>query len=106
MLSQVLQRTFIGLDFFDASINRVAAWVIRIRNMIKALLYGLLTLNENYCNCRMQRLHGSTGIVEDIKTLPFGDVWDEYCRREGVPVCGEWFNEVKKYEQDVLSKRG
>lgn len=102
-----LQRTFIGLDFFDASINRVAAWVIGMRNMIKALLYGLLTPNEKLLQLQDAKDYTAVlALLEDIKTLPFGDVWDEYCRREGVPVCGEWFNEVKKYEQDVLSKRG
>lgn len=102
-----LQRTFIGLDFFDASINRVAAWVIGMRNMIKALLYGLLTPNEKLLQLQDAKDYTAVLVLlEDIKTLPFGDVWDEYCRREGVPVCGEWFNEVKKYEQDVLSKRG
>lgn len=102
-----LQRTFIGLDFFDASINRVAAWVIGTRNMIKALLYGLLTPNEKLLQLQDAKDYTAVLVLlEDIKTLPFGDVWDEYCRREGVPVCGEWFNEVKKYEQDVLSKRG
>lgn len=102
-----LQRTFIGLDFFDASINRVAAWVIGMRNMIKALLYGLLTPNEKLLQLQDAKDYTAVLVLlEDIKTLPFGDVWDEYCHREGVPVCGEWFNEVKKYEQDVLSKRG
>ena len=78
-----------------------------MRNMIKALLYGLLTPNEKLLQLQDAKDYTAVLVLlEDIKTLPFGDVWDEYCRREGVPVCGEWFNEVKKYEQDVLSKRG
>ncbi len=100
-------RVLIGLDFFDASINRVAAWVIGARNVHKALLWALLTphgqlrvLQEGGDFTRLLMLQ------EDIKTLPFGDVWAEYCRREGVPEDGRWFPAVEAYENNVLKKRG
>ena len=100
-------RVLIGLDFFDASINRVAAWVIGARNVHKALLWALLTphgqlraLQEGSDFTRLLMLQ------EDIKTLPFGDVWAEYCRREGVPEDGRWFPAVEAYENNVLKKRG
>jgi L-rhamnose isomerase len=103
---QALQRVFIGLDFFDASINRIAAWVIGMRNMEKALLYGLLTPNTQLS--KMQDERDFTSILEtleEIKTLPFGDVWDTYCEQQGVPAGAAWYDEVKKYEKDVLFTR-
>ena len=101
-----LGRVFIGLDFFDASINRIAAWVIGMRNMQKALLYGLLTPNKELKEA--QDKADFTAVLaglEEIKTLPFGDVWAEFCKRNGVPVDGKWYADVKKYESDVLFKR-
>ena len=101
-----LQKVFIGLDFFDASINRIAAWVIGMRNMQKALLYGLLTPNKELKEAQDRAdftkvLQG----LEEIKTLPFGDVWAEFCQRNEVPVDGKWYPIVKEYEKDVLFKR-
>ena len=101
-----LDRTFIALDFFDASINRIAAWVVGMRNMQKALLYGLLS--PNAALKEKQDTFQLTDVLvglEELKTLPFGDVWDEFCRQNGVPLDGEWFQDVKKYEKDVLFKR-
>ncbi|MCL1982439.1 MAG: L-rhamnose isomerase [Clostridiales bacterium] len=100
-------RVLIGLDYFDASINRVAAWVIGARNMKKALLCALLSPNEELRSfqdkgCFTELLAAS----EDIKTAPLGDVWAEFCRREGVPEDGDWFEPVRKYERDVLLRRG
>jgi len=102
-----LERVHIGLDFFDASINRVAAWVVGTRNMIKALLLALLEPIE------MLRMHESEGdltarlvLLEEARSLPFGSVWDYYCLRQDVPVGPSWLDEVKKYEKEVLSKRG
>jgi L-rhamnose isomerase len=101
-----LDRVLIGLDFFDASINRIAAWVVGTRDMQKALLYALL-LPHQY----MKELQDSTrftelmALSEELKTCPFGDVWDEYCRRQQVPLGMSWFNEIKKYEAEVLSQR-
>ncbi len=101
-----LERAMIGLDFFDASINRVAAWVIGTRAAEKALLWALLQPHEALKEMQdradyTQRLM----LMEDTKTLPFGDVWDEYCRRAGVPLDREWYEEVMRYERKVTSKR-
>ncbi|MEE9429642.1 MAG: L-rhamnose isomerase [Melioribacteraceae bacterium] len=101
-----LERTHIGLDFFDASINRVAAWVTGTRNMIKALLITMLepidTLrkfeNNNDFTSRL-------AMLEELKTMPFGAVWDYYCLSENIPTGMAWLEEVKTYEKNVLSKR-
>ena len=101
-----LERVFIGLDFFDASINRVAAWTIGMRNMQKALLYGLLTPHKALA--KMQEESRFTEIImqqEELKTYPFSDIWDSYCEQQGVPVGEEWFKEVLRYEKDVMRKR-
>jgi L-rhamnose isomerase len=96
----------IGLDFFDASINRVAAWVIGTRNMQKALLFALLQPNE-----RLKKLQDNGEFTElfmlqeECKTLPFGEVWEEYCRRENVPATAGWFDEIRRYEDEVQRKR-
>jgi len=101
-----LNRTHIGLDFFDASINRVAAWVIGTRNMIKALLLAMLEPID------ILRKYEDSGdftsrlaLLEELKTFPVGSVWDYYCMKLGVPVGTDWLEEVKKYESEVLSKR-
>ena len=98
-------RVKIALDFFDASINRVAAWVIGYRNVQKSLLYALLLPDMR----EMQDAGRWTEIMvtrETAKLLPFGEVWDEYCRRCGVPLDGQWLAEVQRYEREVLSERG
>ncbi len=101
-----LQRVHIGLDFFDASINRVAAWVIGTRNMIKALLMALL---EPTSQLEQVELAGDftsrLALMEEQKSLPFGAVWDYYCMQSGVPVGADWLTAVKRYEKDVLSLR-
>jgi len=102
-----LERIHIGLDFFDASINRVAAWVIGTRCMIKALLIALLEPTEKLqefeaCGDYTSRL----AMLEELKTLPFGAVWDYYCTKSDVPVGDTWLKEVKSYEAKVISKRG
>jgi L-rhamnose isomerase len=101
-----LGRTHIGLDYFDASINRVAAWVIGTRNMLKALLKAML---EPIGRLRAAEQAGDytarLALLEEAKTLPFGAVWDYYCERSGVPVGDAWLGEVKTYERDVLSAR-
>ncbi len=102
-----LDRVHFGLDFFDASINRVAAWVIGTRALLKALLMALLE------PIRMLRRYEEEGdltarlaLLEECKSLPFGAVWDQYCLARGVPVGPAWIDEVRTYETDVLSKRG
>ena len=100
------ERVHIGLDYFDASINRVAAWVIGTRNMLRALLIALLEPPA----IKSAELKGDftsrLALQEEAKTLPFGAVWDYYCESKGVPVGGNWLPEVKHYEKDILSKRG
>ena len=99
-------RVFIALDYFDASVNRVAAWVIGTRSFEKALLSALLLPNEEL------RLYQDKSdftkmlaVSEECKTLPFGAVWQEYCNRCGVPAGREWLDTVDKYEKEVLLKR-
>jgi len=101
-----LDRVFIALDYFDASINRVAAWVIGIRNMEKALLSALLTPAKQLADYQTKADYTKVlAITEELKTLPFGEVFDEYCRRAGAPVGMDWIDEVDTYEAEVLSKR-
>ena len=97
----------IALDYFDASINRVAAWVVGYRNLQKALLNALLCPNEELKE--VQDKNNWTELLvrqEELKTLPFGEVWDEYCRVCGKPIDGEWYPIVEKYEAEVQSTRG
>ena len=101
-----LGRVHIGLDFFDASINRIAAWVIGTRCMIKALLIAML---EPTAMLREFEVGGDftsrLALLEEIKTLPLGAVWDYYCSKQNVPAGPAWLDEVKAYEKDVLSLR-
>ncbi|RKP56866.1 L-rhamnose isomerase [Cohnella endophytica] len=103
----LLGKTHIGLDFFDASINRVAAWVIGTRNTIKALLRGMLDPVETLKKAELAGDYTTRlALTEEFKSYPFGAVWDYYCEKMGVPVREEWLADVKAYEQDVLLKRG
>ena len=99
-------RVHIGLDFFDASINRIAAWVTGTRTMIKALLLALLEPTDMLKKTEQEGdFTARLALLEEIKTLPFGAVWDQYCLKQGVPVGAAWLDEVRRYEKDVLSKR-
>lgn len=101
-----LRRTHIGLDFFDASINRVAAWTIGTRNMIKALLIAMLEPTDKLREMELAGDHtGRLAMMEDMKSMPFGAVWDYYCGKKEVPADGEWLAEIKEYEKAVLSPR-
>ncbi|MBT2291171.1 L-rhamnose isomerase [Paenibacillus albidus] len=103
---QLLDRTHIGLDFFDGSINHIAAWVIGTRNTIKALLRAMLEPVETLKQIELSGDYTSRlALVEEFKSYPFGAVWDYYCAKQGVPVREGWLSEVKKYEQEVLLKR-
>jgi L-rhamnose isomerase len=99
-------RVHIGLDYFDASINRIAAWTIGTRNMLRALLLALL---EPTAKLRAAESAGDyttrLGLQEEIKSLPVGAVWDSYCLKQGVPPGEAWLAEVKHHEIEVLSKR-
>jgi L-rhamnose isomerase len=101
-----VKRTHIGLDFFDASINRIAAWVIGTRCMIKALLFALL---EPTKQLQQAEADGDftyrLAMLEELKMMPFAAVWDYYCLKSGVPVGISWLEEVRRYEKTVLSKR-
>jgi len=102
-----LKRAHIGLDFFDASINRVAAWVIGTRNMLKALLHALLEPTKKLQQAEAEGdLTTRLALLEETKTLPFSGVWDYYCVQQNVPVGAAWLDEVKAYEKTVLAKRG
>jgi L-rhamnose isomerase len=101
-----LNRVHIGLDYFDASINRVAAWVIGTRNALKALLMALL---EPIDQLREMEISGDyTGrlaLLEELKGLPFGAVWDQHCLRQGVSIGISFVDEIRAYEEQELSKR-
>ncbi len=101
-----LNRVHIGLDYFDASINRVAAWVIGVRNMQKALLKALL---EPTALLKQTELAGDYTMrlawQEEVKSLPWGAVWETFCQRQSVPVGRAWTDEIKTYEKEVLSRR-
>ena len=104
--NQALDRTMIGLDFFDAGINRIAAWTVGMRSFRKALLYALLTPNAQLAAWQDEgRFTELMAAQEALKTYPFGDVWDYFCQSCGVPTETQWPDEVKKYEKDVLSAR-
>ncbi len=100
------KRVHIGLDFFDGSINRIACWAIGARNMEKAILWAAL---EPVAMLQKFEAEGDftsrLAYLEEIKTLPFGLVWDAYCEKQGVPAGDKWIAEMKQYEKDVLSKR-
>ena len=102
-----LDRVRFGLDFFDASINRVAAWVIGARALLKALLMALLEPIEALRRFEADGDYTARlATLEEAQSLPFGAVWDHYCQAQGVPAGGAWLAEVKSYEREVLSRRG
>ena len=102
--NDALERVFIATDYFDASINRIAAWVTGVRSVQKTLLFALLQPDE-----KLKQLQSESNFTEimylqeEMKTAPFGDVWNEYLERENV--ASDYLSEVKKYEQEVLVKR-
>ena len=100
-----LSRVHLGLDYFDASINRVAAWVIGARSLLKALLLVML---EPTAKLRDLEIKGDftsrLALLEEVKTLPFGAVWDYHCQKSGVPAGEAWLDVVKKYEADSNGK--
>ena len=101
------KRVNIALDFFDASINRCAAWVIGTRNSQKALLKAFLCPTDEIKKAEAEQDYTSRlALQEEAKTLPFTAVWDMYCLRQGAPVGDEWLKQVKQYEKDVQFKRG
>jgi L-rhamnose isomerase len=101
-----LGRVYLATDYFDASINRIGAWVIGMRSLLKALLIALLEPTDTL---RKLELDGKgaekLALSEEMKTLPFGNVWDYHCFRHSVPVGSCWIGEMEKYEKEVLSRR-
>lgn len=101
-----VERVNIALDYFDASINRLSAWATGFRNLQKSLLFALLQPNDELKTLQDKDDWTKLMVVqEELKILPFGEVWDEYCRQCGVPVDGEWYDTVKNYEKKVLEVR-
>ncbi len=101
-----LNRTYMALDYFDASINRIAAWTVGFRSWQKALLMALCTPNEKFRQLQDEnRMTELMAMQEGIKTYPFGDVWAAYCEACGVSGDLEWLDEIKKYEETVLKNR-
>ena len=103
--NNLLSRTHIGLDFFDASINRIAAWTIGTRNTLKSLLMALLEPAALKEAEKAGDLTTRLALMEELKSLPWGAVWDRYCESQDVPVGMDWMKETKQYESEVLSKR-
>ncbi len=105
--SNGLKKIHIGLDYFDASINRVAAWVIGTRNLRKALLFALLEPRDALLKAEYRFDYTTRlALMEEAKSLPWPAVWEYYCVTKNVPYSSEWLNTVRRYEADVLNKRG
>lgn len=105
--ANALDRVYLAVDFFDASINRIAAWVVGLRSTLKSLLFALLEPTAELI--RMETDGDFTGrlaLGEEMKNMPFGAVFDKFCLDHGVPVGPAWLDAVRRYEQDVLSRRG
>lgn len=101
-----LERVYMALDYFDASINRIAAWVVGFRSWQKALLNALCTPNERLKKLQNEnRMTELMMLQEELKMYPLGDVWSEYCRQCGVPEGYAWFEKIQEYEKKVLSRR-
>jgi len=104
--NDLANKVYVGLDYFDATINRVAAWVIGTRNALKAMLFALLEQTEMLKKAEYEGDYTSRlAITEELKSMPWQAVWEEYCERNNVPSGMSWLSEVKKYEADVLLKR-
>lgn len=105
--NDALDKVLIGLDYFDASVNRVSAWVVGTRAMQKALLEALLQPNEQLKQLQdTAQFSEMMMLSEEMKMFPIGAVWEELCRRADMPAGKEWFEKVQQYEKDVLLKRG
>ena len=104
--TDLIERTHIGLDFFDASINRIAAWTIGTRNMQKALLRAMLEPTQELMKIELEGDYTSRlALTEEYKSYPFGAVWDYFCEKMGVPVREDWLIKVKDYEEKILEER-
>ena len=105
--TNLIERTHVGLDYFDASINRIAAWVIGVRNMQKAMLKAYLEPIDMLKKLEFEGDYTSRlALVEELKSYPFGAVWDYFCEKNNVPVREAWLSKVQDYESKVLASRG
>ena len=99
-------RVYIGQDYFDASINRIACWAIAMRNTRKALLKAALDPIQPIRKAEAEGDYtGRLSLLEETKSLPFAAVWDYYCMKQEKPVGAQWLEEVRRYEKEVLSNR-
>jgi L-rhamnose isomerase len=99
-------RVYYALDFFDGSINRITAWVTGTRAALKSIMLALLEPTELLQEAENKGNYGDRlALMEELKSLPFGGVWDKYCKDMGVPVGADWIEEVRAYEEKVLSGR-
>jgi L-rhamnose isomerase len=104
--NDALERIHVGLDYFDASINRVAAWTIGARNTLRALLIALLEPRDLLNQFEVEGDYSSRlALLEELKSMPFSAVWDYYCLQKNVPVGMDFMKVVKDYEKNELSKR-
>ncbi|MFP3155343.1 L-rhamnose isomerase [Lachnospiraceae bacterium ZAX-1] len=104
--NDALDRVMLATDYFDASINRISAWVVGVRNVQKALLYALLSPNKKLKELQDKGEFTELMMLqEELKLYPFGDVWTQFCEKNGVKADEEWFKEITAYEKEVLSKR-
>jgi L-rhamnose isomerase len=101
-----LDRVYVALDFFDASINRIGAYVIGTRATRKALLYGLVDPSELLRNLEAEgKLAQKLALMEEMKTMPFSAVWDMLCLKSDVPLGVAWLDDMEAYEREVLAQR-
>jgi L-rhamnose isomerase len=104
--SRSLKRVYMALDFFDATMNRIGAWVIGARAMLKALLIALMEPRELLQDFEEKGdFFGRLALIEEFKAMPFGAVWDYYCIKRGVPLGDACIKEIHKYEQEVTRPR-
>ena len=104
--ADALDRVYIALDYFDASINRVIAWTVGARNARKALLAALLEPVDKLKKLEAEGDNSSRlALQQELLTMPMGAIWNEFCERQGVPVGTKWLEDAKKYEREVTIKR-
>lgn len=102
----LLDKVNIGLDFFDATINRIAAWVIGARNTLKAIMIGMLAPIDELKKAELEfDFTKRLALTEELKSFPIGAVWDYFCLKNNVPVGEDWLEEVRKYENRILPER-
>jgi L-rhamnose isomerase len=102
----MVDKIHVALDFFDASMNRVGAWIVGVRATLKSFLFALLEPIELLRSMESGDDHFSRlALLEELKTMSFGAVWDYYCLKKNVPPAGEWIKSVKDYEDQILSHR-